>query len=131
MKYLIDTNIYIFMLENPAALSSAQLAIISNPANALLMSIGSLYEMAIKVRTGKLVFSVPFEQVAEQHRKKLNIKLIREKLSHYKRISTLPKVPDHGDPFDLLILAQAMVEGLPVLTADGKFSLYKGIQAVL
>lgn len=131
MRYLVDTNVYIFMLEDPTRLSLQQKTIIENSDNALLMSIGSLYEMAIKVRTGKLVFSVPFEQVAEQQRKKLKIKLIREKLSHYKRISTLQKVPDHGDPFDLLILAQAMVEGLPVLTADGKFSLYQGIQAIL
>jgi PIN domain nuclease of toxin-antitoxin system len=57
--------------------------------------------------------------------------LIREKLSHYKWVSIVEKVPNHGDPFDLLILAQAMVERLPVLTADAKFSEYRGVNAIL
>jgi len=131
MKYLVDTNVYIFMLETPDALSSVQLRIISDPDNDLFMSIASMYEMAIKVRTGKLTFSVPFEEVVEKQRKQLKIKLIREKIAHYKRVSTVPKVANHGDPFDLLIMAQALVEGLPVLTADGKFSEYPGVKAIL
>ncbi len=131
MRYLVDTNIYIFMLEDPTRLSERQKAIIEHPDNDLWMSIASLYEMAIKVRTGKLVLSVPFEQVAEKQRKKLKIKLIREKLSHYKQLSTVQKIHDHGDPFDLLILAQSMVERLPILTADTKFPLYRGVHAIL
>lgn len=131
MKYLVDTNVHIFMLENPTALSNAQLAIINDPASELLMSIGSIYEMAIKVRTGKLTFSVPFEEVVEKQRKQLKIKLIREKVAHYKQLSKVTQVPGHGDPFDLLIMAQSIVEKLPILTADSKFPLYSGVRAIL
>ena len=62
-------------------------------------------------------------------RTKQRIGLLPIKQSQLLYIATLPKVQDHGDPFDLPIIAQALTENLPVLTSDGKFYLY-GVDVV-
>lgn len=55
--------------------------------------------------------------------------MLNIKQQHLLRIATLPKVKGHGDPFDLLIIAQALSEDLPVLTSDGEFHRY-GVNVV-
>ncbi|MEJ7663801.1 MAG: hypothetical protein WKG07_31840 [Hymenobacter sp.] len=72
--------------------------------------------MAIKVRLGKLDLSgISLEDATGRLRVQQKIGLLVIKQSHLLRIATLPKVKDHGDPFDLLIIAQALTENLPVL----------------
>ncbi len=86
--------------------------------------------MAIKVRLGKLdLQGVSLEDATGRLRVQQKIRLLDIKQSHLLRIAMLPKVKDHGDPFDLLIIAQALTENLPVLTSDGKFHLY-GVDVV-
>lgn len=72
---------------------------------------------------------VTLSELAVEFRRSLKIKLLPIKQSQLLYIATLPKVKDHGDPFDLLIIAQALTENLPVLTSDGKFHLY-GVDVV-
>ena len=86
--------------------------------------------MAIKVRLGKLdLQSVTLDDLAGEFRRRLKIRMLPIKQGQLLRIATLPKIKDHGDPFDLLIIAQALTENLPVLTSDGKFHLY-GVDVV-
>lgn len=86
--------------------------------------------MAIKVRLGKLDLNgLSLETFATVIRRNFRIHLLPIKQSQLLYIATLPKVKDHGDPFDLLIIAQALTENLPVLTSDGKFHLY-GVDVV-
>ena len=86
--------------------------------------------MAIKTRLGKLDLpGATLEALAVQLRRQLRVGLLPIKQSQLLRIATLPKIKDHGDPFDLLIIAQALTENLPVLTSDGKFHLY-GVDVV-
>ena len=126
MKYLLDTNALIVAITNPQALSPRYQQILADPDNDLVVSPASIWEMAIKVRLGKLDFQtdVSLEQLAVQLRRQLKVRLLPIKQRHLLHIAALPKIAGHGDPFDLLIIAQALTENLPVLTSDGQFYRY-------
>ena len=133
MKYLLDSNVFIFLLqENFESISFRQYEILNNPTNKLLLSEASLYEISIKVRTGKLSLNL---NTIEQERKRLKIGLLKSKQTFY---TNIPKVPfvfkkngdKHGDPFDLLIISQALIENLPVLSSDEYFPSYEGLTII-
>ncbi len=133
MKYLLDSNVFIFLLqENFESISFRQYEILNNPTNKLLLSEASLYEISIKVRTGKLSLNL---NTIEQERKRLKIGLLKSKQAFY---TNIPKVPfvfkkngdKHGDPFDLLIISQALIENLPVLSSDEYFPSYEGLTII-
>ena len=144
MTYLIDTNIFIFLLEdNFKRLSIKQIDILSNPDNDLYLSEASFYEMGIKVRMNqfgtKRVSNEDFVNVniltVEEDRKRLNIKLLKSKPTYYMNIPNVSMVlkkngDRHGDPFDLLIISQAMVENLPILSSDEYFPSYPGLTTI-
>ena len=130
MKYLLDTNALIVLGTDFGLLSAEVQGILTDQRNAFVISPASLWEMAIKVRLGKLDLNgLSLETFATVIRRKFGIRLLPIKQSQLLYIATLPKVKDHGDPFDLLIIAQALTENLPVLTSDGKFHLY-GVDVV-
>ena len=130
MKYLLDTNALIVGTTDFGSLKASYQRVLTDSANELVASPASLWEMAIKVRLGKLDLNgLSLETFATVIRRKFGIHLLPIKQSQLLYIATLPKVKDHGDPFDLLIIAQALTENLPVLTSDGKFHLY-GVDVV-
>ena len=130
MKYLLDTNAFIVGITDFESLRLSYQQVLNNAENELVISPASIWEMAIKVRLGKLdLLGVSLEDATGRLRVQQKIRLLDIKQSHLLRIATLPKVKDHGDPFDLLIIAQALTENLPVLTSDGKFHLY-GVDVV-
>jgi PIN domain nuclease of toxin-antitoxin system len=135
MRYLIDTNIFIFVIQNrPERLSPTQRDILSNAANDLYVSESSLYEIAIKVRQGKQNFGINLETI-EEDRKKNGIKLLKPTIAHYLNIPNVPKVLDdkgksHADPFDLLIISQALSEEIAILSTDRYFPEYAGLMVV-
>ena len=130
MKYLLDTNAFYLLTADFNRLSAAYQRILTDGGNEFVLSPASIWEMAIKVRLGKLNLNgVSLEDATGRLRVQQKIRLLTIKRSHLLRITTLPKVKDHGDPFDLLIIAQALTENLPVLTSDGKFHLY-GVDVV-
>ena len=130
MKYLLDTNALIVGTTDFGALKASYQHALTDPANELVTSPASLWEMAIKVRLGKLDLNgLSLETFTTVIRRKFGIRLLPIKQSQLLYIATLPKIKDHGDPFDLLIIAQALTENLPVLTSDGKFHLY-GVDVV-
>jgi len=130
MRYLLDTNALIVGATDFTVLSATYQRILTNPANTLVVSPASIWEMAIKFRLGKLELpGATLEALAVQLRRQLRVGLLPIKQSQLLRIATLPKIKDHGDPFDLLVIAQALTENLPVLTSDGKFHLY-GVDVV-
>ena len=117
MKYLLDTNAFILLFSDFDALPASYQRILTDSSNAFVLSPASIWEMAIKERLGKLdLKSVPLQEMVGQLRTKQQIGLLPIKQSQLLYIATLPKVKDHGDPFDLLIIAQALTENLPVLT---------------
>ena len=138
MQYLLDTNVFIKWINNDySILSPEQLAILSNPHNTLFISTATMHEMAVKVRKGNLEMSVPFADAISSERKKFNIQLLPVKEEHYLHIILIPQVKlkasstkIHADPFDLLIIAQSMIENISVLSTDAYFPDYEGLKVV-
>lgn len=130
MRYLLDTNAFILLNLDFNALPLTYPRILTDGRNSFVLSPASIWEMAIKVRLGKLNLSnVSLDTLTGELRRKLKIGLLPIKQKQLLDIAALPKIKDHGDPFDFLIIAQALRENLPVLTSDGKFHLH-GVNVV-
>ncbi len=123
MKLLLDTHILLWAAYMPDQLSSKARSMIADPANSLYFSVASLWEVAIKASLGRDDFQV---DVAE-----LRLGLIANdyteleiESAHVLRVPTLP--PIHADPFDRILVAQAMAEGFVLVSNDAKLKVYGG-----
>jgi PIN domain nuclease of toxin-antitoxin system len=88
----------------------------------MLLSVASLWEIAIKVNLGKLTLDHPFEKLIPEQLSVTEIDRLPIRMEH---LVTLLKLPlHHRDPFDRLIIAQALTDGLPVLSSDPEFRKY-------
>lgn len=90
--------------------------------NELFLSIASLWEIAIKISIGKLEPYQTFDNIFVQHLERNNIQLLPISVEHLAAVSQLPR--HHGDPFDRLLIAQAQVENLSIISADAAFDAY-------
>ena len=122
MKVLLDTHAFLWFIMGSANLSVNARALIEDPANERLLSVASLWEIAIKTSFGKLTLSAPFDELIPAQLKLNGIDLLNIKVDHLSTLTTLPF--HHRDPFDRLIIAQAIVEKLPVISLDGTFDAY-------
>lgn len=122
MKVLVDTQAIIWFSSNDALLSKAARETIENPNNECYVSIASYWEMSIKINLGKLdIHGLSLEEfiaeVAAANFKVLYLQesyiLQNEKLSLH-----------HQDPFDRIIISQAIIENMPIITSDEMFNLY-------
>lgn len=120
MRLLLDTNVLIRMLEEPDRLSDHARNILDDADNALFVTTVSLAEIAIKVGTGKL--AMPSRLVARLNG--LGCEWLRLEIEHAMRLATLPVI--HRDPFDRLIVAQALAEDLTLVTSDRTLADYGG-----
>ena len=136
MKYLLDTNVFIFLINNDYNhLSPLQKSIINNPENELFICEASLFEMAIKMRLEKPDFAHFNMTGINRDRNSLHIKLLKSKIDHYENLVSIPKILKkdgkfHADPFDLLIIATAQKESLPILSSDEYFLEYLIITSI-
>lgn len=121
MRVLIDSHALIWYVDQHKLLSHASHAAISDPANDLLLS-GSIWEIGIKIGLGKLVLTQPFKAWMNQAISDLEVSVLPLSVEYIDLQSTLPK--HHGDPFDRLIVAQAMVEQVSVISADANLDAY-------
>lgn len=122
MRYLIDTHILIWFLEGNKFLAKSRRQIIADSQNEIYVSIASFWEMAIKISIGKLTLANPLNDVIKQIAAE-NIEILPIASEHILQVSVLPF--HHRDPFDRIIIAQAKVENLPVMTDDSEFGNYK------
>lgn len=117
MRLLIDTNALLWLLDGDDRLgASARVSVES--ADALVVSVGSLWEIAIKVSIGKLA-PIPGLSGALGD---LGFERLEITDNHLGMLETLPS--HHRDPFDRLLISQALTDGLTVLTADDAFAAY-------
>lgn len=121
MSYLLDTQALIFFFENDLRLSPKAKALIEDPQNQIFVSIASLWEIAIKISIGKLHPTQPlkkfFERIPQEAMDLMNLSE-----SHILAVSAIPL--HHRDPFDRLIIAQAIVEKLEIISNDVAFDAY-------
>ena len=122
MDLLLDTHVLVWWLANSARLGQPARAAIAEPANRVHVSAVSAWEIAIKVGLGKMPVlpNVAFWLPAELQRNRFAAMPIT--LEHAAGVEHLPR--HHGDPFDRLLIAQAVTEGLTIVTADPAFVRY-------
>src|SRR5438067_10689879 len=110
MRLLLDTHTFIWWSGSSSSLSSCALSLCKDPANTLLLSVVSVWEMQIKHQAGKLQLTVPLDQLIAGHQQSNNLQVLPVELAHVLALDTLPT--HHKDPFDRLLIAQAKVEGI-------------------
>lgn len=113
MNVLLDTHTFLWFIEGNDKLSRNAKVLIENVTNQSFVSIASLWEMAIKVSNGKLILVQPIEVLITQQLSIYNIEVLSISVSHLAIVTKLPFY--HRDPFDRLIIAQGIVEGLPII----------------
>lgn len=121
MVYLIDTHIFIWYARGVKRLSPNFTETINSPDNRIIISTASLWEIAIKVRLGKLELDVSFEEMND-YLKGLNIEQLGFEASYLQQLIHLPF--HHRDPFDRLIIFQAINNNFVLMPDAPKFKLY-------
>ena len=122
MKILLDTNSFLWFISGSERLSINARDRIADLDNQLFLSSASLWEIAIKVSIEKLELLQPYNQLIPQQLEENDINILPIELSHLTTVVELPFY--HRDPFDRLIIAQALTEDLPVVSPDSLFSQY-------
>ncbi|MBD5537999.1 MAG: type II toxin-antitoxin system VapC family toxin [Lachnospiraceae bacterium] len=119
--YLLDTNALLYFLYDSTKLSNKASDIIYRDNEKIHVSIASFWEIAIKSSIGKLVIKSSISKIAETCEKE-QFEILSIKPLHLDNIRQLPQI--HGDPFDRLIISQAMAENLVIITKDGTIPQY-------
>lgn len=118
MKILLDTHVFLWWLENNPRLGKQARRHIANPANRVLLSAVSCWEISIKMIKGHLVFPFDISQVLSAE----GFEFLPISLKETVRVASLP--PVHRDPFDRLLAAQAEEYGCKLFTADKQLLKY-------
>lgn len=127
MRRLLDSHTLIWSVDQQQRLGAQAHAAISDPANEVLLSAAIIWEIAIKVGLGKLSLTMPYRQWMTQAIGDLGVTILPITVEYADVQAGLPD--HHGDPFDRLLVAQAMVEQVAIVSIDAAFDAY-GIQRV-
>lgn len=124
MRILLDTHTFIWWDTDKKAgrLSSKAFEVISDPANTLVVSLATIWEIQIKVQLGKLTLATSLADILKQQQQINGIELFAVNVAHILTLDTLPH--HHRDPFDRILVAQAKVENIPLVSKDAVFSQY-------
>jgi PIN domain nuclease of toxin-antitoxin system len=126
MRVLLDTHILIWYLEGNQTLSRPQRELIVRPETEVFVSIASLWEIAIKTSIGKLKLTRSLTDILQQLSAQ-SIEILSIAPGHVLQVASLPF--HHRDPFDRMLIAQAKVEFLHIVTVDPEFSSY-GVKVI-
>lgn len=126
-RTLLDTHTFLWFITANDRLGGRAREVIMDREGAMLVSVASLWEIAIKHGLGKLALDRPFEALIPGELERQGIDTLGISADHLSELVRLPL--HHRDPFDRLIVAQALSEGLPVISADPAFDIY-GVQRI-
>ncbi len=127
MKVLVDTHIFLWDIIADHRSSTKAKQILRSNEHELVFSLVSLWEIAIKIKTGKLNTIGSSVAYIRDEMNAYGMQLLPIRYEHILALESLPH--HHGDPFDRLLIAQALTESLPILSADRIFASY-GIKLV-
>lgn len=122
MKLLLDTHAFIWWDSEPAKLSPQALALCQDRQHLLLLSVVSLWEIQIKLQLGKLKLALPLKEIVEGQQRTNNMEILPVTLAHVLTLENLPV--HHKDPFDRLLVAQAIVEEAVLISGDPNIARY-------
>ena len=123
MRLLLDTQVWLWMLAEPGRLSARVRRLVADNGTELLFSAASAWEIAIKQGLGKLTLPEPPATYVPRLMTASQVTPLPVHHRHALRVADLPH--HHRDPFDRLLVAQAELERVPILTADRIFRLYQ------
>jgi len=123
VKLLLDTQCFLWWFAEPERLHEEAISHIADESNELWLSVASVWEMGIKVAIGKLPLPEPLDSYISSRMMKLGAKSLEITTSHALRTAALPL--HHRDPFDRMLIAQAQMESMTLVTADSMFKEYQ------
>jgi len=122
MRFLIDTHCWLWSFLSPERLNDAAAELMQSDESGIVFSAVSAAEIAIKVGIGKLQLPEAAKEYVAAGIEDFEMKALPLYLHHALRVAELPL--HHRDPFDRMLVAQAQMEGLPLMTADPKLAAY-------
>ena len=123
MKLLLDTHTFLWFIMGNSNLSPNARVLIEDQTNDKYLSVASLWEIAIKVSIGKLTLSAPFDTLIPEQLDINGFELLNLEVPHATALINLPL--HHRDPFDRLLIAQAMVHQMQIVSIDSTFDAYQ------
>lgn len=121
MRYLLDTHVWLWLLESPSKIASPARATLEL-ADELVLSVASIWEIAIKVNLGKLAVRRGVHAARDEILTAIGGRELAITSAHAPAAADLPAL--HRDPFDRVLIAQTIVEGLVLVTADEAIRQY-------
>nr|VFJ48043.1 MAG: PIN domain nuclease, a component of toxin-antitoxin system (PIN domain) [Candidatus Kentron sp. DK] len=122
MRLLLDTSSFLWFIAGNDRLGGKTKELMEDFDNALVLSVASLWEIAIKISIGKLDLLKEFDQFIPEKLEENEVEVLPIRLPHLSEMMKLPLY--HRDPFDRLIIAQSISENLPLIAHDGLFKEY-------
>ena len=122
MRILLDSHALLWFLEGNSKMPEATVEIIRAPENNIYVSIASIWEIAIKTSIGKLDVNGGIDNLVKNIDEN-GFSLLEVSTEHIKTVTELPFI--HRDPFDRMLIAQAMVEEMAIMTVDGNIMKYE------
>ena len=128
MKLLLDTQCWLWWFAQPERLSEETISHIADESNELWFSVVSIWEMGIKVAIGKLPLPEPIDSYISTRMVQLDMRYLEITAPYALRAAALPL--HHKDPFDRMLIAQAQIEGMALVSADPIFKQYSDLSLV-
>jgi PIN domain nuclease of toxin-antitoxin system len=122
VKLLLDTHAFLWFIGGEAALSSTARRMIEDEGNQSAVNIASIWEIAIKNSLGKLPLAEPFERFIPGQLERNGFEVLELNVKQTAKLSLLPF--HHRDPFDRMLVAQCLVENLPLISSDEALDAY-------
>lgn len=122
MNLLLDTHVFIWLSLSPERLSERVTDLLMDETNLWFLSLVSVWEMQIKRQLGKLSLNLPLPELIASQQQTNGLQLLPIELNHIFTLENLPQF--HRDPFDRLLIAQAITEQIPLLSIDTVFDHY-------
>ena len=122
MRLLLDTHAFLWFILDEPQLSSTARSLIADPGNQIDVSPATYWEIAIKIRLDKYKLPEPFQEFMERQIAANRFNILHIEPRHVAPLTTLPF--HHKDPFDRLLVAQAMVEQIPLVSTDSVLDAY-------
>jgi len=128
MTVLLDTHAFLWWIDDNNKLSQTAREIITDPNNKIYLSAVSTWEIAIKDQMGKLSAPKPLLPFFTNQIQKNNFLFLPIHIEHTCKVNELENI--HKDPFDRLLIGQAITEGFPILTIDKLISAYTDVTTI-
>jgi PIN domain nuclease of toxin-antitoxin system len=122
MRVLLDTHAFLWFILDDPQLSAAAKAVIEDPANDVEVSPASYWEIAIKIKLDKYRLPQPYQSFMESQIAANDFHILHIEPRHTAQLTTMDL--HHKDPFDRLLIAQAMAEQIPIVSGDADFDPY-------